>query len=69
MDKGHISLSEALKIGRLQDFIAQNEGLEVSPVSKRQFDAVVKKAVKVPPPQGQTSGSRARGGSSGKKTR
>lgn len=64
-----ISLMEAIKIGRLSEFISEQESNGVEKVSKSQFDAIVKKSVKEPLPQGQTSGSRARGNSSGKKTR
>ena len=69
MNKGHITLTEALKSERLQDFIKQQSSQALKPVSKRQFDALVKTAVTAPQPQGRTSGSRALGNSSGKKTR
>ena len=64
-----ISLVEAIKTGRLSEFIFEQETNAVEKVSKRQFEAVVKQAVTARPPQDQTSGSRVPGNSSGKKTR
>ena len=66
MTVSNISLSEALKTGRLQDFIAQQEAPGMEPVKRRQFDAAVKKFATAPKPQDQTSGSRAPDGSTGK---
>ena len=68
-DSSRLRLSEALKNGRLQEFISQQEALKVPSISKDEFGKLVKAAVTTPPPQGQTSGSRVRGGSAGKKTR
>ena len=64
-----LTLAEAIKTGRLAKFVAEQEANGVEKVSKSQFDAIVKKAVKEHPQPNRTSGSRARGGSSGKKTR
>jgi len=64
-----LNLKDAIEQDRLPEFIAEQEARGVKKVSKRKFDKLVKQAVKEHPPQGQTSGSRARGGSSGKKTR
>ena len=64
-----INLVEAIKSGRLSEFIAEQESNGVEKISKNQFDAIVKKAVKERPPQDQTSGSRAPDNSNGKKTR
>lgn len=64
-----INLVEAFKTGRLSEFIAEQEAHGVEKISKKQFDAIVKKAIKARPPQGQTLGSPVRGGSNGKKTR
>lgn len=69
-DSSNLTLSEALKNGRLQEFIDKQEGLKIPSVKIKDFEKVVKKAVKKAvkerPPQDQTSGSRARGGSRGK---
>ena len=61
-----LTLVEAIRTGRLTEFIAEQETNGVEKVSKNQFDAMIKQAVKAPPPQDQTSGSRVRGGSNGK---
>ena len=62
----NLNLSEALKNGRLQDFIAEQEALKTAPVNKDVFNKFVKAAITEPPQPSQTSGSRARGGSRGK---
>lgn len=64
-----LTLKEALETNQLRNFVAQAEAAGVEAASQAEFDEIVKRVVKAPPPQGQTSGSRARGGSSGKKTR
>ena len=64
-----INLVDAIKTGKLSEFIAEQESNGVERVSKTQFDAIVKKAVKAPLQRGRTSSSPVRGGSSGKKTR
>ena len=64
-----LTLQEAIKFNRLDDFIAQSEAEGVSSASEAEFEKTIKRVVKAPPPQGRTSGYRARGGSNGKKTR
>ncbi len=64
-----MTLVEALKTGRLSDFIAEQELFGFGKANKKQFDDVIKEAVKAHPPQDQTSNSPVRGGSTGKKTR
>ena len=61
----HISLSEALASGRLDDFARQAEVAGVGPADRAQFDTLVGR-VTAPLPEGQTSRSRARGSSRGK---
>jgi hypothetical protein len=63
-----LSLSEAQKTGRLQEFIAQQEALELQSVSTQTFDKAVRAAAKGSQPRDRTSRSRVRGGSTGKKT-
>ena len=65
MIEDRLSLTKARKLDRLDDFTRQQEAL-YGPINPRQFDLTVKKAVTEPKSQGQTSGSRVRGGSSGK---
>lgn len=60
-----LTLSEALESGRLQEFIAQAEAEKIGPADRAQFDAMVGR-ITAPQPEGQTSRSRARGGSRGK---
>ena len=64
-----MTLVEALKSGRLSEFISEQELFGFGKANKKQFDTVIKQAVKERPPQDQTSGSPVRGGSGGKKTR
>lgn len=61
-----LTLSQAKKNGQLQDFALEQERLGVPSISVSLFDELVKIAVKAPPPQDQTSGSRAHDDSNGK---
>ena len=63
-----LSLSKALKTGRLLEFAAQEEarGIEGDAFV---FDATLKAAVKAPKSKRQTSRSQGRGSSGGSKTR
>ena len=60
-----LSLADALASDRLEDFIAQAEADGIGPADRAQFDALMGR-VTAPLPEGQTSRSRARGGSRGK---
>lgn len=59
-----LNLAEALASDRLEDFAAQAEADGVGPADRSRFDALVK--VTVPPPEDQTSRSRAGGSKRGK---
>ena len=61
-----ITLSESLKAGRLQDFIAQEEARGVAPVDPEAFDAAIRKAVKPPQSEDRTSRSTSAGYPTGK---
>jgi hypothetical protein len=62
-----ISLSDALKTGRLSEFIEQEEARGAGPASKRKLDAAIKElATTLLPPKDQTSRSTSRDGSRGK---
>ena len=61
-----LSLTEAIKLGRLQEFIAQEEGRGVDPISEAEFDETASTVIKTPLPDDQTSGSPRRDGSRGK---
>ena len=64
-----MTLIEAMRAGRLSEFISQQElkGVESGP--RKKFDALIKLAVKAHQPQDQTSGSPVRDNLAGKKTR
>lgn len=64
-----ISLSEAVKSGRIHDFIAQEEARGVGPIDRAEFDALTAALAKAPQSEDQTSRSASGDGSSGKKTR
>jgi hypothetical protein len=62
-----LTLSEAIKQRRLDEFVRQEEARGVGPVSKRKLNAAIKAvATKPPRSEDQTSRSASRGGSNGK---
>jgi hypothetical protein len=62
-----LSLSDAIKSGRLREFAAQEEKRGIGPASKRKLDAAIKKLATTPQrSEGRTSRSSSRGGSNGK---
>ncbi len=62
-----LSLSNALKTGRLNEFIAQEEARGIGPVDRRKLDAAIKiLAIKPKQSKDRTSHSASRGGSNGK---
>lgn len=64
-----LTLSKAVKEGRLSEFIAQEEARGVGSIDRAEFDRLLVKAVKSPQSKDQTSHYPARGGSTGKRTR
>jgi hypothetical protein len=58
-----LSLSEAVKIGRLDEFIAQEEARGIGPIDRADFDAALAKMVKAPQSKNRTSHSASRDGS------
>jgi hypothetical protein len=56
-----LTLSDAVKSGRLQEFIKQEEARGIGPIDRA--DALVTKAVKAPRSEDQTSHSSSRDGS------
>lgn len=63
----HLSLSEALRTGRVDAFVTQAEAAGVGPVSKADFDESVRRvAVTRPQLSGRTSRSQSGDGSGGK---
>jgi hypothetical protein len=64
-----LTLSKALKTGRVGDFIRQQEEAGIGPIDKGAFNAVAETIIKAPRSKDQTSRSSSGGGSTGKKTR
>jgi hypothetical protein len=64
-----LTLSEAQKSGRLEEFIAQQEAAAIGPVDRLKFEALVEGLIKAPQPEDQTSHSASDGNSTGKRTR
>lgn len=60
-----LTLAEAIKSGRLPEFIAQEEARGVGPVDTEVFDAAVAATLKPERSVDRTSRSRSGGGSSG----
>ena len=69
MKNNSLTLSAAVKAGRLEEFAAQEEKRGVGPVDRNAFDALTATLVKAPQSEGRTSRSSSGGGSTGKRTR
>jgi hypothetical protein len=62
-----LTLSDALRDGRIDEFVRQEERRGVGPVAKRKLDAAIKKLATTPmQSKDRTSRSTSRGGSRGK---
>ncbi len=61
-----LTLSEAIKTGRLQDFIAEREAAGIGETSQAEFDEAVRRVAIPPRLSGQTSRSPSGDGSSEK---
>lgn len=61
-----LTLAEAQKAGRLEEFIAQEEARDVGPISEAEFNDTASAVIKTPQSDDQTSGSPRRDGSRGK---
>jgi hypothetical protein len=61
-----LTLSSALKAGRLADFIKQEEKRGIGPVSQSELDEAIRLLATQPRSEDQTSRSTSRGGSRGK---
>jgi hypothetical protein len=64
-----ISLAEARRSGRIQEFVEQESARGMEPVDRTQFDGAVERLVRAPLPEDRTSRSASAGNSSEKKTR
>jgi hypothetical protein len=63
-----LTLTDALKTKRLQEFIAQEEARGVGPADRADLDRALAKAIKAPRSKDQTSHSPLRDGSTGTRT-
>jgi hypothetical protein len=61
-----LTLSEAIKTRKIQEFIAQEEARGIPPASLKEFQDLAARLIKDTPPKDRTSRSPGRGGSSGK---
>lgn len=64
-----LTLSEAQKSGRLEEFIAQQKAEGIGPIDRSEFDALLSKVIKAQRPKDRTLHSASGENSSGKKTR
>lgn len=64
-----ITLADAQKTGRLQDFIAEEEARGIGPIDRAEFDALAATLIKAPQSEDQTSHCSSGDGSTGKRTR
>lgn len=58
-----LSLSKALKTGKLHEFIAQEEARGAGPINEAEFNDTASRVIKTPLPDDQTSCSPRRDGS------
>lgn len=63
-----LTLSDAQKTGKLQDFVAEQEAAGIGPIDLAEFDALAAKTIKAPQLEDQTSRSASGDGSTGKRT-
>ena len=68
MSEPYITLRQAMESGRLAAFSAQEEKRGIGSIPPQDLDQAIKKIVTEPQRLDQTSGSRAPGGSTEKKT-
>jgi hypothetical protein len=62
-----LTLTDAIKSGRLQEFVSQEENRGIGPVDRRKLDAAIKRLATTPlKSAGRTSRSSSGDGSSGK---
>ncbi len=61
-----LSLSEALRTGRLSEFINQEEKRGIGPAELKKLEATIKRLATQPKSKDRTSRSASGGGSSGK---
>jgi hypothetical protein len=65
-DSNMLTLSEAIKTRKIQEFIAQQEAAGIPVADAKEFEKSLENIIKGRPQEDQTSRSQRRGGSSGK---
>lgn len=66
MSSQQLNLTQAIKMGLLPEFIAQEEARGVGPIAEADFDDLAAAVIRTSQSDGQTSGSLPAGGSRGK---
>lgn len=69
MPRMALTLAEALRTGRLPEFVAQQQAAGLPTANREAFEAVLRSAVKPVTAKGRTSRSRTGGDLTGSKTR
>lgn len=64
-----LTLSEAKKADRLEEFVAEQEASGIGPIDHGAFDNLLSRVITGPPPKDRTSRSSSGGNSIGKRTR
>jgi hypothetical protein len=64
-----LSLSEAIKKGQLDQFVAEQEAAGLGPIDRAEFDGAVSRVIKARQSVDRTSRSASAGNSTGTKTR
>jgi hypothetical protein len=63
-----LNLADAIKQGKLSEFVAQEEARGVGPINRAELDGEIAALIKGQQSEDQTSRSASRDGSTGKKT-
>lgn len=62
-----LTLSDAIKTGKIKEFVAQEEARGIGPIERQELDDAIKKLATTPlKSKGRTSRSTSGGGSNGK---
>lgn len=67
VNTAQLTLADAVKQERLQEFIAQEEARGVGPINRAEFDALLGRAATAPQSKDQTSRSSSADGSTGRR--
>ena len=67
--ESQLSLKEAIKTGKVEQFALQEEARGIGPIDRAEFDGAVAKVIKAPRSEGRTSRSASGGNSNETETR